>query len=86
MIMDVMTANNTITEAATVMDEIIADVVVTIINENDGSFDLTTKAGIDEAVEHAAYFYKQAGITLNTSDVRHALHRKLSSIKKFELA
>lgn len=66
-------------------DELINEIVLNILNENDGDFDLNTESGIDEASRCASYYYKLAGVNVKASDVKRELHRKIRAFKELDL-
>ena len=66
-------------------DYVINEIVLNIINENDGDFDLQTKVGIDEVSSYAADYYSHAGIKIKASDIKRELRRKIREFKALDL-
>lgn len=68
-----------------ISDENISEIAANIIDENDGTFDLTAEIGIVEACYYAIDYYKAAGFELNYADIKRELDRKIRALKELEL-
>lgn len=83
--MEVSMTHNTTTDLSLATEAIIEDVVLNIINENDGSYDLTTKTGIKSALDYAVAFYATVGIQLDADEVHKVLRQKLKVLHELNL-
>lgn len=66
-------------------DENLSEIAANLTDENDGTFDLKTEKGIDEACRYAVDFYKSAGFELRYADIKHVLQQRIEALKELEL-
>lgn len=76
------TKDKTMQEAS---DQLISEIVLNILHENDGSFDLNTVSGVQEASEYAAYYYNLAGVNITEAQIKHELKRRIKAFKELNL-
>lgn len=75
--MKILTTDKSISDMTVAMDEFIEDVVLNLINENDGCFNLRTKSGRRNALSYAITHYEVIGIRLDEDDLEKALMARL---------
>lgn len=74
-----------VNQLSSLSDEDINEIVLNILDENDGDFDLKTEAGIDEVCRYAVYHYKVAGFELKYADIKRELNQKIRALKELKL-
>lgn len=83
--MEVIMRHNTTTDSSVATEAIIEDVALNIINENDGSYDLTTTTGMQSALDYAVAFYATVGIQLDADEVNKVVRHKLKTLHELNL-
>lgn len=66
-------------------DQIVSEIVLNILQENDGTFDLSTPSGINQVSEYAADYYKVAGVDVTTAQIKRELTRQIKAFKEPDL-
>ncbi|EPP3357072.1 MULTISPECIES: hypothetical protein [Acinetobacter] len=66
-------------------DQIVSEIVLNILQENDGTFDLSTPSGINQVSEYAADYYKVAGVDVTAAQIKRELTRQIKAFKEPDL-
>ena len=66
-------------------NQLISEIVLNILHENDGTFDLNTASGIQEASEYAAYYYQLAGVHVTEAEIKRELKHRIKAFKELAL-